>query len=176
MPDLFVVGLLVAVPITVLGVVLIGYGARRQWEREAPYRRREEIVELMMHAVDKALDPEPRVSLDGLRLLSMLRDSDLVEPEDEDFIENIASVIVATRLEKADAGASLVLGTAGGVPGVPPEQVVLPHELLAALLAMDVAASRGREPSPLAWRVANASSANPGNLAAPEAEPLKRTA
>lgn len=175
MPNLLIVGLLVSLPLLVLGVALVGYGAQRQWERDAPHRRRDQIVELLLRGVDKALDPEPRTCLDGLRLLNMLRDCALVEPADEDFIEDIATVIVATRLERVADGEPLVLGTTGGVPGVPVDRVVLPHELLAALMAMDIAAGRGRQPSPFALRVANASSAVPIEPA-PAEEPLKRTA
>jgi hypothetical protein len=171
-------GLLAIVPTVVLGGALIAYGARRQWEREAPLRLRDQIVELLLGAVERALDPEPRVSLDGLRLLSMLRDANLLEPEDEDFVEEIARVVMATRLWEAPDDAPLVLGTEGGVRGARPTQVVLPHELLAALLAMDIATARGRPPHPLAWRVVNASGPVPAVAEPPvdEPPPLKRTA
>ena len=173
MPSLFVIGLLVALSTIVLGGVMIAHWARVQWEREAPQRRRNEVVRDLLGAVERALDPAPQVSLDGLQALGSLRDREALEPEDDDFIEEIANVVVSTRLGSPPSGVPLVLGTSEDASDSEESHVVRPPELFAALLALDVAAARGRPPNPLSQRVANAS-ADPADASA--TEPLRRTA
>jgi hypothetical protein len=173
MPSLLVIGLLVAVPTIVLGGVMIAHWARVQSEREASQRRRNEVVHDLLAAVERALDPAPQVSLDGLRTLGSLRDHEALEPEDDDYIEEIANVVVTTRVGTPPGDAPLELGRSDDASDSEDSQVVRPPELVAARLALDVAAARGRPPNPLSQRVANASSDTAG---APATEPLRRTA
>jgi hypothetical protein len=168
----------VAVVMTLLfgGWVMVHW-AREQWERDVSKRRREEVLEAMTRAGEQALDPDPAVSLDGLRTLGALHDDKILDPEDDDFVEEIAGVVISTRFDADDEG-PLFLGMADGVDERLSSRIVLPHQLLAAMLMVDVATARGREPTALASRIVNASPVDPSLPAdaEPEPEPLKRSA
>jgi hypothetical protein len=169
---------LLAVVVTILsGGAMMVHWAREQGEREASTRRREEVVDVMTRAAEKALDPDPATSVDGLRKLGALHDDRTLEPEDDEFLEEIANVVMSARLDTSSAEGPLVLGTVAGAEGVDNSRIVLPHELLAAMLAVDIATTQDRKPSELASRISSASPAvDPSAPAEPEPTPLKRSA
>jgi hypothetical protein len=170
------IGLLTVVVTLLVGGVIMVHWSRVQSERVASARRREEIVDLMTRAGERALDPDPAASLSGLRQLGALYDERAVDPEDHEFLEEIANVVITARLDDAPTEEPLVLGTDAGVQEVQNPRIVLPNELLAAMLAVAIATTQGREASPLAHRIANASPSTDPPTAGPEQAPLKRTA
>jgi len=176
-PVLLEIGLPLVIVTMGLGGAMMVHWARAQGEREASTRRRLEVVDRMTRGSERALDPDPAASLDGLRLLGALHDDQALEPEDDEFVEEIANVVISARFGDAPSDGPLVLGTDAGPEGDQNPRVVLPHELLAAMLVVDIATTQGRAPSVLASRIANASPADdsPGPVA-PEPGPLRRSA
>lgn len=131
----------------------VGYALFRCWarrwarieERQARlWRVREWTERLIRQQVDRALDPDPGVSLNGLRMLVALRKAGLMEPEDEDLAEEITAVVVMS-------------GSGRAVRNRWPEAdrwTVPAHKALAARLAVDIASARGRPPNTIAqWIV-----------------------
>ena len=113
---------------------------------------------------------------DGLRRLGSLYDQGALEPDDDEYLEEIANTVLIGRLSDAPDDEPLVLVAETGVREVQDSRIVLPNELLAAMLAVDITAAHGREPSPLADRIANASPAAEPPQTDSETAQLKRSA
>lgn len=181
MPNFLLIGLVAVVPIVVLGTALIHHWASVQWRREEPIRHRQAVLDRLFEAVDQALDPEPSVSFVGVQEIDALRDARLLEPADDDFVEEIAKVVVTTRHDESEDG-KFVVGPVSADSEVPPERVVQPSEVLAAKILIEIAESKAERPSPLAQRIADATSGSSTEQPAaatekkPAAVTLKRTA
>src|SRR5262245_805718 len=156
MPNFLVIGLVLVVPIVALGTALIHHWASVQWRREEPIRHRQAVLDRLFEAVDQALDPEPSVSFVGVQEIDALRDAQLLEPADDDFVEEIAKVVVTTRLDESADDQSYVVGPVSADADVPPERVVQPSEVLAAKILIEIAEAKSERPSPLAQRIAGA--------------------
>lgn len=132
-------------------MLAIGYVLLRSWarieERQAQlWRVRKQTESLLQQQVRRAFDPDPSMSLNGIRTLAdhWRRNADLMEPEDEDFIETIAAFVVMYGSGRAvrDRRQSAARWT---VPD---------HKALAARLAVDIAITRGRQPNTIAeWTI-----------------------
>jgi len=147
MPVLLEIDVFVWTAMLALGYALLRSWARR-WarveERQARlWRVREQIERLLRQQVGRALDPDPVVSLNGLRMLAALRKAGLMEPEDEDFAEAIAEFVVmygSVRVVSDRRSAA--------------RWTVPDHKALAGRLAVDIAITRGRPPNTIAqWIV-----------------------
>jgi hypothetical protein len=133
-------------------MLAVGYALLRCWarhwarveERQVRLWRVRELTErLLRQQADRVLDSDPRVSLNGLRMLVALRKAGLTEPEDEDFAEEIATVVVMSGSGRVVRG------------GRSADRWIVPdHKALAARLAVDIAIDRGRPPNTIAqWIV-----------------------
>jgi hypothetical protein len=161
----------------VLGGWVMVRWSREQEDRLVAKRRREEILDALTRAGDQALDADPAASLDGLRALGAMHDGKVLEPIDGEYIEEVADTVISRRFHAVPANATLMLATETEGHDRHDPRIVLPHELLAAMLVIDIASNQDREPSELASRIANASPAvNPPEPAEPEETPLKRSA
>lgn len=131
-----------------VGYALLQWWARR-WARVEEHqarlwRVREQIERLLRQQVDRALDPDPRVSANGLRMLAALRKAGLMEQGDEDFAEEIATFVVM-------CGSGRVVRDRRSAAA---RWTVPDHKALAARLAVDIAITRGRQPNTIAqWIV-----------------------
>jgi hypothetical protein len=128
-------------------VLAIGYALLRSWaiveQRQSRlWRVRMQTESLLRQQVDRAYDPDPGVSLNGLRILDdhWRGTADLMEPDAEEFIEAVAAYVVMH-------GSGRVVrdrrqwATRWTVPG---------HKAVAARLAVDIATTRGRQPNTIA--------------------------
>ena len=182
MPNFLVIGLVAVVPIVVLGTALIHHWASVQWRREEPIRHRQAVLDRLFEAVDQALDPEPSVSFVGIQEIGALREAHLLEPADDDFVEEIAKVVVTTRLDESAEVEKFVVGPVSADADVPAERVVQPSEVLAAKILIDIAEAKSEPPSPLAQRLADATAGSATETSAaattdaPATVTLKRTA
>jgi hypothetical protein len=143
MPVLLEIDAFVWTAMLAVGYALLRWWARR-WsrveERQARlWRVREQVERLLRQQVDRALDPDPGVSLNGLRMLAALRKAGLMEPGDEDFAEEIATFVVM-------CGSGRVVRDRRW----PARWTVPDHKALAARLAVDIAITRGRQPNTIA--------------------------
>ena len=128
-------------------MLAIGYALLRSWaraeERQAQlWLVRKQTESLLRQQVRRAFDPDPSVSLNGLRMLAdhWRRHADLMEPEDEDFVEAIAAFVVMYGSGRVvrDRRRSAARWTV-------PDQ-----KALAARLAVDIAITRERQPNTIA--------------------------
>lgn len=175
--ELFLIGTFLVVLTLVLGGWVMVRWSRVQEERVATKRRREAVLDALAQAGEQALDSDPAASLDGFRALGAMHDGNALEPIDEEYIEEVADTVISRQFHAIPASATLVLATETEDHDRPDPRIVLPHELLAAMLVVDIASNQDREPSELASRIANASpAANPPEPAEPEETPLKRSA
>jgi hypothetical protein len=171
------IGTFLVVLTLVLGGWMIVRWSRVQEKRVAAKRRREEMLDALTRAGDQALDPDPEASLDGLRALGAMHDDQVLEPIDEEYVEEVADTVITRRFHAVPANTTLTLSRETEGDDRRDPRIVLPHELLAAMLVVDIASNQGREPSGLANRIANASPAvETPEPAEPEATPLKRSA
>lgn len=128
-------------------MLAIGYALLRSWarveERQARlWRVRKQTESLLRQQVGRAFDPDPSMSLNGLRMLAdhWRRNAGLMEPDDEDSLEAIAAFVV-------------MYGSGRVVPDRrrPAAPWTVPgHKALAARLAVDIAITRGRQPNTIA--------------------------
>jgi hypothetical protein len=147
MPVLLEIGVVVWSVVLATGYALLWSWACR-WARVEGrqaqlWRVREQIESLLRQQVDRALDPDPGVSLNGLRMLAALRKAGLMEPEDEDFAEETAAFVVMY------GSGRVVPDQRWGAGWTVPD-----HKALAARLAVDIAVRHGRQPNTIAqWIV-----------------------
>jgi hypothetical protein len=131
-------------------MLTIGYALIRSWaraeERRAQlWRVRQQTETLLRQQVGQAFNPNPSVSLNGLRMLAdhWRRNADLMEPENEDFVEAIAAFVVMY------GSGRVVRDQRWGAGWTVPD-----HKALAARLAVDIAVRHGRQPNTIAeWIV-----------------------
>lgn len=85
-----------------LGGAFLGFDrARRADDRLDRWRRREETMRMIRWATDKALDPAAHVAAAGVAALEALLDAELLQPEDEDFVESIAATVASDGMGAA---------------------------------------------------------------------------
>jgi hypothetical protein len=147
MPVLLEIGVVIWSAMLAIGYALLWSWACR-WarveRRQAQlWRVREQIESLLRQQVGRALDPDPGVSLNGLRMLAALRKAGLMEPEDEDFAEEIAAFVVMY------GSGRVVRERRSAARWTVPER-----KAVAGRLAVDIAITRGRPPNTIAqWIV-----------------------
>jgi len=87
--------LLLLSPVGAFLGVLVGQWVTRKADRELGLRwRREETMRTMRWAAEKATDPEPRIADLGMAALVALSGSELLQPEDEAFIEMVSKSLL----------------------------------------------------------------------------------
>jgi hypothetical protein len=175
--ELFLIGTFLVVLTLVFGGWVMVRWSREQDHRVTVKRRREEILDALTRAGDQALNSEPGESLDGLRALGAMHDGKILDPIDDEYVEEVADTVISRQFHAIPANVTLTLATDTEGHDRQDARMVLPHELLAAMLVVDIASNQGREPSELASRIAGASPAvETPEPAEPEAAPLKRSA
>jgi hypothetical protein len=175
--DLFLIGTFLVVLTLVLGGWIMVRWSREQEKRIVAKREREDVLDALTRAGDRALDADPTASLDGLRALGAMHDDKVLEPIDDEYVEEVADTVISRQFHAIPANTTLVLAKETEGDDHREARIVLPHELLAAMLVVDIASNQGREPSELASRIANASPAvDSPDPAEAEPAPLKRSA
>jgi len=140
--DLLEIGVLIWSAMLAIGYVLLRSWAHIEARQAQLWQARKQTESLLHQEVGRALDPDPDVSLNGLRMLTDHWHSyaDLMEPMDEDFIETIAAFVVmhgsgrVVRDRRRSAA----------------RWKVPDHKALAARLAVDIATTRRRQPNTIA--------------------------
>jgi len=93
--------LLALTPVGAFLGVLVGQWVARRADKEIGLRwRREETMRTMRWAAEKATDANPRSSDLGMTALIALSGSELLQPEDEAFIDLVVKSLLRTPVEE----------------------------------------------------------------------------
>jgi hypothetical protein len=138
-----------------IGCVLLWSWARVEERQAQLWRVRRQTESLLREQVGRAFDPDPGVSLNGLRMLAdhWRRHATLMEPADEDFIEAIAAFVVMYG-----SGRVVRDGRRSAARWTVPD-----HKALAARLAVDIALTRSRQPNTIAEWIVGLPTRSPGS-------------
>ena len=110
MPTWLSIAVAAATPLLAFLGAMLGHLFSRKAARELDvWRRREETLRMLRWGAERAVDERGRVGEVGIAALHALSASELLQPEDRDFIDRVTQAVIEGTLAEVDASGADVL-------------------------------------------------------------------